>query len=852
MFQANARKIATILTADDQASGDLDDVEKAGDDVAESGEQAEQSMLSLSRAIGLTAGAATTGAAALSLLVRQHGETEQTMARLATVSGATSEEMEQMHETAQQIGIDLPISMGQAAEALEQLSFAGFEAEEAIAAVDGVANLAVASGMQMGEAAQQTASALRMFGLEADETHQVTAAMAATFSNSAVSIEELGQAFEYVGPTASAAGISLQEVSAAVGVLGDNGIRASKAGTALNTTLQRLTSGSGQAEEALSQLGLSTDDFVDERGELEDLETIFSSIGDEMEELESDAERMAIATELAGDQGARALLPLLENTEELNEKLGDQFRSEVQESIGALAQLTDDELAGVEEALGMEIDREDVTPREVIEGLEALRDEGADAEEIATRLEAGLNLSGGAAQALASDLEDGETSTDELAESIGDATTASEIAASQMSTTAGMVEFMRSSFDALSFAVFTGAGPAISWFNERLANGINVLNNNERAAMALGAGLAGLTGAAGLLTIALGAAWVQTTGLALAQGALQGSFLASIAATYSKAGALGVLTGAATGAAGAIGTLTAVLMANPLGLIFMGIVAAVAALVAIWRTDFLGAGSAAGSVLSFLGDAASTTGAVLRELGGILFELGRIFLTLAGMITLAPIAVLLRIPDLVRSIGPEAADAARAIPGHIVDGLDSLGPMAYATPVLGPLLAARDILSDPGRWADAGRGLVSAFVSGIRDRADIVPDSVSDVAESARSLLPFSDAETGPLSDLSQSGAALVQTLAAGVEGEGGTLESALGGMLGSTPLGQAVGAASDAVGEATGGGDATEITVIIEEINAGGDSSEESIRASGEDLADVVIERIEELLARENNYEPA
>lgn len=755
------RSIATLLTAKDNASSDLEKVEQKGDDVSDSMEGAEGSSRSLNRSFVALAGVTTALTGALGMLVRQHGETEQTFARLRTVTGATEGQMESLRSTAIQLGTDLPVSVGQASQALEQLAFAGFSAEESIAAANGVANLAVASSMNVAESARAASSAVRMFGMEADETHQVTASLAAVFSESSTNMRELNSVIERAGPVADTAGVSLNELAAAAGVLGDQGIRASRAGTALENTIRNITTGSGQAEEALRELGLSVDDLTDEHGELDDLTTVFGTLNDRMEGLDGRAERLAVATELAGQRGARALLPLLDNSEKLQEKLGAQFRSEVRESIGELARLSDEEIAGVESALGdIDIDAQDITPQEIFEQLEKFEEDGESAEEIAARMEAALNISGQAAEHFAEGLASGEVTAEEFAESVGDATTASELAAEQMDTTAGAVEFLRSSVSAFTFSMHSGASPAIKFFNQQLASGINVVNENRAVGAALGGTMVALAGATGLATAALGAhilqlklatvvqnthasstiagtaatkaytaatiasrkaVWLLTASkgqLAAATVAKTTALWASVtalgasaAASLTSAGAMGILSGAAGLAAAGVTALWTAL--GPIGLLALGVTAAVLGLVAVMQTDLFGAGDRAAAILGTVSGVASSTGAAIRELIGIVYELGRISITGLALAPIALIAGLLKLPDLVRSVGPQVKDAAMRLPGAIVSGLSSLGPAKYALPVLGPLLLAKDVITDPDPWIDTGRSVVSSIVSGL-------------------------------------------------------------------------------------------------------------------------------------------
>jgi TP901 family phage tail tape measure protein len=785
-------------------------------------EGAESSVASLSRAFMASAAATAALTGGLAILTRQHGETEQRFARLQTVAGATDAEMQKLRSTAMQIGRDLPISIRQSAGALEQLSFAGFEAEEAVSAAQGVADLATASSLNMAESARTTASALRMFGLEADETHQVTASMAATFSNSATNIRELSQALEYTGTTAQMAGISLHEVNAAVGVLADQGIRASKAGTALNTTLQRLMSGSGQAEKALSKMGLSISDLTDEQGELRDMQTVFSMMSDRMGELEGQAEKMQVATELAGQRGSRAFMNLVENSEDLNSKMGDAFRAEIQESIAALSQMSDDELANIGEQLNMEVG-DDFSPQELITNLEEMHEAGMSTKEMATQLQESMNLSQGAAEYLAEGVGGGAEDLDAFAASLGGATTASKLAASQMDTTAGAVEFLRSSVSAFTYSVFSGASPAITLFNEKLAAAVNMVNENREVGAALGAVIVGLTGVLGIATVALGAHIAQLKLAAIMQGthasqtaagtaalwawtaaasaknsaitlmtmstgqliaatsakttALWGSVTAlwgSVTASYASAGAMGVLSGAAGTATTAVTALWTAL--GPLGLLVLGITAATAGLVAVWKGDLFGAGDQAAAALDWIAGAGETAIAVLTQLAGIGYELARILVTaLVGGAT-AAISTFTD-PDMWMSAG-------RKVVGLITDGLAALGPARYALPILGPLLLAKDILTDPQRWIGAGEEVVHSIVKGIKNLADTPVEKVKEIAGGIRDVLPFSDAKEGPLSDLTKTGVALIDTIVGGIEKQDGAVKDTLAKVLGGTPAG--------------------------------------------------------------------
>jgi hypothetical protein len=314
---------------------------------------------------------------------------------------------------------------------------------------------------------------------------------------------------------------------------------------------------------------------------------------------------------------------LVEKSEELNKKIGDAFRSEIRESIAALSRMSDDELMEIEGQLGIEVD-EDTTPQELVQALEEMADEGQTADEIAQALQESLKLSAGAAQALATDIQDAETSTEDIAEALGDTTTASKLAASQMDTAAGAVTFLKSSFDAFTFSIFTGAKPAITAFNERLANGINFINENRSAGAALGGALAGLTALAGGATLAVGGRGAKLTLAAFAKPLFATNIGAAVASAGSLSGALGALASALAPVVAAVGIAAAVVGT---------LVAAFFTLKEVISRDILGVGSDLAVLMERLGAVIDFLKPTVEPLIGIFVELGKILLFVASLQT---------------------------------------------------------------------------------------------------------------------------------------------------------------------------------------------------------------------------
>lgn len=835
------RTIATVLTARDDATSKLNRVERAGDDVADSASEAEQRIEGLSTAFTATGAATVALGGSIALLTQRFSRLGQQFQTIQTTSGATAEQMGKIRNAATEVSTELPVTLTQSTQAMKALSFAGLSASESVAALAETSELAVAANMQASQAAQVVAQSLNAFNLEADQADAIVGSLGSTFSNSSTRVRELAQALTEVQSTAASAGLSVAGTVGALGTLADNGIQASKAGTSLNAVLSRLTGSSSQTQKALEELGLSTSDFTNEAGELQNISSIMQTLSSRMEDV-SQAEQIRLAQEIAGREGARALLPLINRTDELQQKIQSNLRAEIQGAIGDIAEMNNQEIEMTSQALGMEVSGETST-QELVSNLQQLDSQGESTEEIVSRLQVGLGVTDEAAQSLATEITETNKSAEEIAEGIGGVTTAAELAEAQTKTLSGQIGQLRSSMQVLGFQIYQGTKPAVSALVTGLRGLVEPLSQNKTAAQALGGGLIALTGATALATAALGAHIAQLKLVALAEAASANQTAAGTAALYAKstalgvasraqwlmtastgqlatataaktaalwgsvtslwasvsasvasAGAMGILSGAAGLAAGAVTALWTAL--GPIGLLAIGITAAILGLAGVMKTDLFGAGDKAAGILGFFSEKAGQAWAITEQLIGILFELARIGATVGALALPALVAGILKLPSLISSVGPRVKQAAMALPGKIVEGLSRLGPAKYALPVLGPLLLAKDMITDPSKWINAGKQIPGMIANGIKSAASAPVDAVTNVASGIRDRLPFSPAQKGPLQSLGETGPGLIQTIAGGVESEAPTLVSSISNVLGQTPLGQAAGAAGGLLGK--------------------------------------------------------
>ena len=176
------------------------------------------------------------------------------------VTAQTHTEFKQLQETARKLGADTKFSGVEAAEGLDILATAGFDAKGQIAALPGILDLAAASNQSIAEAAEIATSAMSQFGLKAGEMGTIGDVIAKTAQSSKTGLLDIGEALKYAGVSAKNAGVSLEETTAMLGALGDAGVKGSAAGTALRSVFSSLQAPNKKGKSALEFLGVNTKD----------------------------------------------------------------------------------------------------------------------------------------------------------------------------------------------------------------------------------------------------------------------------------------------------------------------------------------------------------------------------------------------------------------------------------------------------------------------------------------------------------------------------------------------------------------------------------------------------------------
>lgn len=202
-------------------------------------------------------GAATFG---LSAMVSTLTEFESQMSAVAAVSGATGKELQALRDTAKDLGSSTEFSASQAASGLKLLVQAGYSAQDAIATIPSVLNLATTEAMDLGTATEYVNSIMAGFGLTVADAGRVTDVLVYASNAASTGVGELGEGMKYVAPIAAALNISIEDTAAALGVLSNAGIKGGQAGTSLRGVLASLANPANTAVDALKNMGLTVED----------------------------------------------------------------------------------------------------------------------------------------------------------------------------------------------------------------------------------------------------------------------------------------------------------------------------------------------------------------------------------------------------------------------------------------------------------------------------------------------------------------------------------------------------------------------------------------------------------------
>lgn len=262
----------------------------------------------------VTAAVAGVGTAA----VKTTADFDASMSKVAAISGATGDDFARLREKAREMGSETKFSASEAADAFQYMAMAGWKTEDMLSGIEGIMNLAAASGEDLALTSDIVTDALTAFGLSADDSAHFADILASASSNANTNVSMMGETFKYVAPVAGALGFSAEDTSVAIGLMANSGIKASQAGTSLRQILTNLGSGVELVGSAFADAGEETGKFhietVNTDGTMRSLNDIIVDLREGFSGL-TDAEKAANAESIAGKVGMSGLLAIVNASE---------------------------------------------------------------------------------------------------------------------------------------------------------------------------------------------------------------------------------------------------------------------------------------------------------------------------------------------------------------------------------------------------------------------------------------------------------------------------------------------------------------------------------------------------------
>ena len=293
---------------------------------------------------GLAAYTAAAGAAAAGIAKYSVGvgaSFEEGMSGVKAIANVTDEEMADLTARAKELGSSSKFTATEVSSGFNYMAMAGWEAEDMLKGIDGVINLAAASGEDLGLVSDMVTDSLTAFKMEAGDAGRYADILAQASSNANTNVAMMGETFQYCAPIAGAMGYKVDDLAVAVGLMANAGIKGSMAGTSLRSVITNLSAPTDAAAAAMEQLGIS---LTNEDGSMKSFEETVQQLRNGFQGL-SEAEKAAAAKAIAGKPGMSGLLALVNASDEDYQKL----RESIDESSGAAQRMADiklDNLSG--------------------------------------------------------------------------------------------------------------------------------------------------------------------------------------------------------------------------------------------------------------------------------------------------------------------------------------------------------------------------------------------------------------------------------------------------------------------------------------------------------------------------
>lgn len=266
---------------------------------------------------------------------------ESTMSKVQAVSGASADEMARLSDKAQEMGAKTKFSASEAGEAFNYMAMAGWKTEDMLDGIEGVMNLAAASGADLAAASDIVTDALTAMGYGAQDAAKLADVMAAASSSANTNVEMMGETFKYAAPLIGTLGYKMEDAAVAIALMADAGTKGSQAGTALRSTLTNLAAPSKDAAMAMEKYGIS---LTDSQGKMKPFSQVMEELRQKFKTM-TETEQANVASTIAGKNAMSGFLAIVNSSDEKF----NEFTQAINNSSGAaqdMANVMQNNLAG--------------------------------------------------------------------------------------------------------------------------------------------------------------------------------------------------------------------------------------------------------------------------------------------------------------------------------------------------------------------------------------------------------------------------------------------------------------------------------------------------------------------------
>lgn len=776
-LEKQAKESASVLGSQMQAAGEK--IQAVGEKIKGVGDK----LQTIGR--GLTAKVTTPIVAGFAAAVKTTGDFDAAMSKVQAVSGATASDMVILRDKAKEMGETTKFSASESAEALNYMAMAGWKTDQMLGGLEGIMNLAAASGEELGTTSDIVTDALTAFGYKAEQAGRFADILAAASSNSNTNVAMLGESFKYAANPAGALGYSAEDVAVALGLMANAGVKADMAGTSLRNMFQKMTKPTKESAQAMERLGLELYDGEGEmftfREIMEQLRSGFVNIKMPLDEYDAQVE--ALDNDLAA--GTLTQKKYDAALEELNKQA---FGAEGAEKARAAAML------GGSRAMS---------------GLLAIANaSAADYEKLTSAIDNSSQAFAKLADGSVVPLNEALASGQEIVEQYNGSAQA--MAETMLDNLPGQITLLKSQLEGLAISFGELLMPTVRKVVSAVQEFMDKLNAMDDAQREQIIKIAAVVAAIGPALLVVGKV-VSAIGTIVTWG---GKLIGFIGGVITKLGGLQAILGVITGPIGiviaAIGALTAAFVyfyntneefRNKVNEVFGQVKEFIGAFieqVKAWFQEFLAfcqpifeqfqtLGAALGEffqalipvIMAVINQITATVSAFVAqhqaEIGFILtfikeevtaaFDIVRTYIkTVLDVIT----NIVRAFTSVLKGDWSGALNYLKAAAESAKNGLVSIFKR------LGEMIRNifTDLISRMRQW---GSDMVNNLVQGIKDKISTVTDAVGGIASTISSFLHFSEPDVGPLSNFHTYAPDMMRLFAQGIRDNAGLITEAIG-----------------------------------------------------------------------------